>query len=100
MERVIYKFELPRKGTATHMGFFRKLLQAQVQNERVVVWAEIEVLEEKDGIRVPKELKNVKRITFTCIPTGQPYESNGVGEYFDTVQIDGHATHIFVNWEN
>lgn len=100
MEKVIYKFELPRNGTVTHMGFFGRLLQAQEQHDKIVVWIEMEFMKEENGKVVPKELKELKRITFTVVPTGIPYVDDGVGEYFDTVQVENHASHIFVKWEN
>lgn len=100
MEKVIYKFELPQNGTVTHIGFFDKFLQAQEQNGRIVCWAQMEFLKEEDGKRIPKELKELRRVTFTVVPTGQSYEEMGVGEYFDTVQVDGRGCHIFLIWDN
>lgn len=81
MRKVIYKYEL---ANIIKMPLGAKCLTAQVQNDSIFIWAEID-----------PEITGTFEKLFWIIGTGISYSEDVRGEYFTTVQQGAFVWHIF-----
>lgn len=96
--RVIYKYELQAGGTTEITGFFDEILDVQVQEDKIVVWAAMAPLRKNaKNTWVERQESEKTTIVFAAYGTGFPYDKSIIGTYFRTVQTpDGLVWHIFV----
>ena len=95
--RKIFKYEIEEGGETEITGFFDEILDAQVQNDNIVIWASVApVRKNAKGELVQRRNSEKTTLIISAIGTGWGYERN-IGEYFRTVQTpDGLVWHLFV----
>ena len=88
----IYKFEVPMSGEViTYNAPFRRVLTAQIQGDKVMVWAEL-----LDGIDKEHPVENTN-LHFVLIGTGWEIPDDFLlyWTYIGTVQKDGFVWHVY-----
>ena len=95
--RTIYKYRLEEGGQTIIAAYWDELLDIQVQEDNIVLWASVAPYETDVFGNIQKRKDEPTTLVFTAIGTGWEYKNNKIGEYFRTVQTpDGLVWHIFV----
>lgn len=93
----IYKYFVPPEGSpVTYRGAFHRILTAQVQNNDIMVWAEL-----LDGIDEDHPVVETE-LNFIAIGTGWQIPDDFLiyWNYIGTVQKDGFVWHIYYSQNN
>ena len=95
--RKIYKYRLEEGGQTTIAAYWAELLDIQVQEDNIVLWASVAPYCTDIMGDVQKREDKPTTLIFTALGTGWEYKNHNVGEYFKTVQMpSGLVWHIFV----
>lgn len=95
--RIIYKYRLEEGGQTAIAAYWDELLDVQVQEDNIVLWASVAPYYSDIMGEVHRRDDEPKTLIFTVIGTGWEYKTPNIGEYFKTVQMpSGIVWHIFV----
>ena len=95
--RKIFKYRLEEGGQTTIAAYWGELLDIQVQEDNIVLWASVAPYCTDIMGETHKREDKPTTLIFTAVGTGWEYKNRNIGEYFKTVQMpSGLVWHIFV----
>lgn len=98
--RKIYKYKLEEGGQTAIAAYWGELLDIQVQEDDIVLWASVAPYYTDIMGETHKREDKPRTLIFTAIGTGWEYKTPNIGTYFKTVQMPtGCVWHIFVQEE-